>query len=166
MLKLSVLVLLLFLTACSRMSGSTLTSCAVEDGGLVRSGVGESIIEIEGFDETIITWTVSTTLTRAEFNAEFLDGNYLSVEEIHDLFARYNPYIITGVIVYIAELNEDYITIRRVYNYGGISNEELSRLWSVEDFAEEVTLSGAIGGLTENGAVCTIVDDLVTEDED
>ena len=164
MKKLSILVLLLFLTACSKMSGSTLTSCAIIEGGLIDSGVGASIVEIEGFDESIITWTVSTTLTRAEFDAEFLDGIYLSDEEIHDLFARYNPHVITGVMVYISELNEDYITIRQVYNYGGISNEELNLLWNVEDFDKDVTLSRAIAGLTESGATCTTIDVLVSED--
>jgi len=146
------------------MSGSTLTSCAVVDGGLLRPGVGESIIEIEGFDELIITWTVSTTLTRAEFDDEFLNGIYLSDEEIHDLFARYNPHTITGVIVYISELTDDTVTIARVYNYGGISNEDLSYLWNVEDFAESITLSAAIEGLVEQGAVCNTIEIVATED--
>jgi len=158
MKKLSVLVLLLFLTACSRMSGPTLTSCVDLAGGLVRPGVGESILEIEGFDETIITWTVSTTMTRAEFNDEFLGDIYLSDEEIHDLFAHYNLHTITGVIIYISELTSDYVTIRRVYNYGGISEDDLNRLWSVEDFNEDVNLSSAIEGLIENGATCTTVE--------
>ena len=158
MKKLFVLLFILFLTACSQMTGSTLTSCAVADGGLVRSGLGESIIEIEGFDELILTWTVSTTMTRADFDTEFLGGIYLSDEEIHDLFARYNPHTISGVIVYVSELTEASVTVTRVYNYGGISNEDLSRLWGVDDFADEVTLSGAIEGLVESGAVCNTIE--------
>ena len=164
MKKLSVLIILFFLTACSGMTGPTVTNCVGVEESLVQSGVGQTVIEIQGYNEDIITWTVSTTLTRAEFDVEFLNGIYLSDEEIHDLFANYNPHTIPGVFVYVSELNADYLTITRVYNYGGMNNEDLSRLWGVDDFSDSVTLSTAIESLEERGATCIIFE--VEPDED
>ena len=155
MKRVGLLVILLFLTGCNQMTGSTETICVEVQDSLVETGTGVTILEIQGYDETILTWTVNTTLTRTEFDDVFSQGIYLSDEEIHDLFARYNPHTTTGIVVYVSDLTEDNITIRRVYHYEGMSNEDLSLLWSVDDFSSDVNLSSAIDGLTGLGATCT-----------
>lgn len=166
MKKLGFLTIILFLTACNRMTGSTITTCFAIDAGLVGDGVGQTMLEIIGRDEEIIIWTVNTTLTRAEFDVEFLDGIYLSDEEIHDLFARYNANVITGAMVLITELTSEIVTITKIYNYENINNEQLSLLWGVDDFSDAVTLSSAIEGLMEQGANCaTVTANLADDDE-
>lgn len=162
-MKLGILVILLFLTGCSRMTGPTLTSCEGIQAGLVSYGVGETVIIIEGYDEEILTWTVSTTLTRVEFDAEFLHGIYLSDEEIYDLFVRYNPLTITGVVVSV-ETSENHITIHHIYHYHGISDEDLNQLWGVDDFTNDITLSSAIEGLEEQGAVCNPIETIANDE--
>ena len=165
MKKLSILVVLLFLAGCSdNMTGVTQTTCVDLEMSLVRPGVGETVITIDGDGEDIMFWRVATTLTRAEFDTEFLQGLYLSDDEIHDLFTQYSPSTMQGVIVYVSELNDDYITITQVFDYAGMSLEDLNNLWNVDDFESDVTLSAAIEGLEENGAYCTIIEIEDTED--
>lgn len=152
-----------FLVACDRMSGKSYINCSNINPGLAGDGVGESVITIQGYDETIVLWTLETTLTRDEFEQAFLDGIYLSDAEIYELFAIYNQSEAPGITFHVVDLNHQFIVIAKVYDYEVMVATDLNRIWSVEDFEDSVTLSSAIAGLEYQGADCEIVP--VTEDE-
>ena len=155
MKKLWILLFLLFLTACSLgMSGGSYTRCAEVTSGLAGVDVGQTVIMIQGYDEDILLWTVSTTLTRDEFDEEFLQGMYLSDDEIHELFEAYTQSEVEGITFYISDLSNDFVVITQVYDYSIISTADLNRIWGVGNFEETVTLSAAIAGLEDTGAVC------------
>lgn len=154
MKKLCALLFLLFLAACSGMDGESHTTCTNITVGLAGANVGETIVTVQGYDEDILLWTVNTTLTRTEFDQEFLHGMYLSDDEIHELFAIYNQSEVEGITFHIADLNNNYVAIEKVYNYSVISTTDLNRIWGVDDFEDTVTLSSAIAGLEGQGAVC------------
>jgi len=163
MKKLYALLFLLFLVACDRMSGESYTRCTNINRGLAGDDVGQTVIMIQGYDEDISLWTVNTTLTRSEFDQEFLHGRYLSDAEIHELFEMYNQSEIEGITFHIADLNNHSVVIAKVYDYSIISVADLSRIWNVDDFEDTVTLSSAIAGLEYQGAECATVP--VEEDE-
>jgi len=154
---------LFFLVACDRMSGDSYISCSNINPGLAGSGVGASVVTIKGYDEEIILWRLETTLTRAEFDQAFLDGMYLSDAEIHELFAIYNQSEVVGITFQVAELNHQSVVIAKIYDYEVMAATDLNRIWSVEDFEDSVTLSSAIAGLEDQGAVCEVM--AVAEDE-
>jgi len=147
------------------MSGESLTNCTDIAASLVAGNIGETIIEVHGYEEEILLWTVSTTLTRDEFDEAFLHGTYLSDDEIHELFEYYSQREMEGVTFYIAELTSEHVVIAKVYDYSAIDVDELSRIWGVDNFENTVTLSSAIASLEDQDAVCeTIV--IEREDDD
>ena len=156
MKKFYVLLLLLFLVACDGMSGKSYITCVEVTEGLVGSGIGQTIITIQGNDEDILVWTVNTAVTRAEFEQEFLQEAYLSDDEIHELFERYSQSVVEGVTSHIDELTNDHVVITMIYDYSMISHNDLNFIWDVDDFENVVTLSSAISGLENQGAVCEI----------
>ena len=166
MKKLCSLLFLLFLVACGlRISGGSYTRCTEITGGLAGVDIGQTVITVQGYDEDILLWTVTTTLTREEFDQEFLHGIYLSDDEIHELFEAYTESEDEGITFYINALNNDYVIISMVYDYAVIA--DLDRIWNVDDFESTVTLSSAIAGLEDHGAICeTTEQEAETEEED
>ncbi|MCL1990082.1 MAG: hypothetical protein FWG67_04245 [Defluviitaleaceae bacterium] len=149
MKKLGMLFMSLFLVACSRIEGESIVSC-VDDA--------TTVMRIEGYDDEILRWTVSTTSSRDEFEQEVLQGVPLSQMEIIHLFARYNQRNSDGILFQIAELNNAYIVMEVVYDYTLIPIETLNSMWHVEDFENDVTLSAAIAGLEEQGLICQVAE--------
>jgi len=148
--------LLLFLVACSRMSGESYISCTEITEGLAGNNIGQTVITVQGYDEEILIWTVNTTMTRTEFEQEFFQDIYLSDEEIHELFEIYNQEEIYGITSYISELTNNHVVITMIYDYSIISDVDLNHIWGVDDFEGTVTLSTAIAGLEDQGAFCEI----------
>jgi len=158
MKKLYALLFLLFLVACDGMSGESHITCNNVAGSLAGPHVGETVVRVQGYDEDILSWRIETTLTRAEFDHEFLHGMYLSNDEIHELFEMYNRSEVAGITFYISELSNNYVVIAKIYDYSAISIPDLNRIWGIDDFEDAVTLSSAIAGLEDQGAVCRMDD--------
>jgi len=168
MKKLRSLLFLLILVACGNSrSGGSYTTCDNVLVGLVADDVGETVITVEGYDDEVLLWTISTTLTRAEFNEAFLQGTYLSNDEIHELFEYYSEREMEGISLYIAELTNEHVVIAKSYDYIVIDNDELSRIWGVDNFENTVTLSAAIASLEDQDAMCeTVAIEDENEEED
>jgi len=138
------------------MSGESSARCTNISDGLAGDGIGKTVVTVQGYDEAILFWTVETTLTRAEFDERELQDQFLSDDEIHELFELYNQGEAYGITFHIAELNNASVVIAKVYDYSVISVAELNRIWGVDDFEDSVTLSSAITGLEDRGAVCEV----------
>lgn len=157
---------LLFLVACDRMTGESYTRCVEVAEGLVGSDIGTTMITVQGYDEEILLWTVHTTLTREAFEQEFQQGLYLSDDEIHELFEGYSQQEVEGITFYVTDLTHDDVVIAKVYDYSVISTTYLNRIWDVDNFEDAVTVSSAISGLEDQGAICEIVEiEAETEEE-
>ena len=165
MKKLCALLLLLFLVACGSRSGQSYIRCTHVPVGLVAGNVGETVITVQGYDEEILLWAISTTLTRDEFDEAFLQGTYLSDDEIHELFEYYATREMEGVTLYVAELTNEYVTIAKVYDYEIIDVDVLSRIWNVDNFENTVTLSSAIASLEDQNAEC-VTETIEIDEED
>ena len=141
----------LLLAACSsRMTGATTTVCE-NVSSTVTDIAQTTVITIEGMDEGILTWTERMTFDRLTylmtyFSGMDLDGNEL--EEAYDLIAQ------TGMRWHFVSLDDDTLVLDFVYNYEELSTRELNFIWDTSDFEREVTLTGAILGLEDQGAVC------------
>jgi len=147
MKKWSVLVALLFLVACNGMEGETITRCESE----------AVTTTIEGYNDTIVRWVVHTIRDRADLDRDFSPNDYLSENDYIELFTTYSDRGINGIMVSIVEFNDDYVIIEVAYDYTAISNDELSRLWGVDDFADSITLATAIAGFEESGVECVTI---------
>lgn len=152
--KLFSIIAVLILAACSsRMSGETTTICT---DASVMVTEGDTVIVIEGYDEEIRTWTVQTTLTREQFKGHVLEGNELTHDEITDMFDYLNTLEADGREFRLVSLSDSEAIMAYVYDYMIIPSEELNIIWNVDDFESEVTLSVAIRGLEDQGAVCNV----------
>ena len=160
----AILVLLFLLTACNRISGDSHVICTDVAQGLFGIETGATTIEIYGENEDILTWKVSTELPRSWFDEVFLNGIFLSDSEIRELFQEYNKSEMEGIVVYLTEINADHVIISMIYDYGVISVDDLNIIWDVENFEENVTLSFAIAGLEEGGAMCEIRERIIVEE--
>lgn len=165
------LLFLLFLVACSSMSGESYTECINVSASLVAGNAGETVVMVRGSDEEILLWTINTTLSRDEFDEAFLQGTYLSNDEIHELFEYYSDREMEGITLHIEEMTREYVTITRTYDYTVVDVSELSRIWGVDNFENTVSLSSAIASLEDQGAQCVtetveVEDDEADEDED
>ena len=158
MKKLCALLLLLFLAACDSRSGGSYTRCVNVSAGLVAGDAKETVVTVEGYDEDILLWAVFTTLTRDEFDEAFLQGMYLSDNEIHELFEGYSEQEMEGITIHIYELTSEYVTIAKVYDYTIFDAYELNRIWGVDNFENTVTLSSAIASLEDQNAVCETIE--------
>ena len=166
MKKLGAMLFLLFLVACGGMSGESYTRCVGVADGLAGIDVGTTVVTVQGYDEEILLWTVHTTLTREELDQEFLQGRYLSDDEIHEWFEMYSQDEVEGVTFYVVELTHEHIVIARVDDYSVISASNLNRIWDVENFEDAITLSAAISGLEDRDATCELVEiEVETEEE-
>jgi len=152
MKKLSVILLLLFLIACTnQVNGERQTNCTLP--AEVLNDTNETMISIESDADDILVWTTYTTLTRAEFDYKFLQDIQLSDAEIYELFT-YNQSDSEGIAFQLARLNEDYVIVAIVYDYLVIASERLNEMWNVDDFEYLVTLSSVLARLEDIGAVC------------
>ena len=158
MKKLCSLFFLLILGACGSMGGDTYTRCAYVPAGLVADDVGDTVITVKGYDEDILLWTVSTTLTRDEFDEAFSQGVYLSDDEIHELFEYYAQREMEGITFHVDELTNEHIPITKIYDYEVIDDDELNRIWGVDNFENTVTLSSAIASLEDQEAECVLIE--------
>ena len=136
------------------MSGESYTECINVSDSLVANGAGETFITVRGSDEEILLWMINTTLSRDEFEEAFLQGTYLSNDEIHELFEYYSEREAEGVSIHIEEMTREYVSIARTYDYSVVDVNELSRIWGVDNFENTVTLSAAIASLEDQGAEC------------
>ena len=148
MKKLSLLFALLFLVACNgeEASDETITTCRD----------GERVVIIEGFEEEIVRFTVSITLTRSEFNADFLQGAEVNDEDIRMLFSDVNQ-LDEGITFRLARLTGEYAVIEMTYDYGMIPSDELAQMWGVPNFEDAITLSAVIASLENGSMQCEIV---------
>jgi len=149
-------VLVLLLAACSsRISGETTTVC--ENTGVSPWGIGETTVTIEGMDEDILIWRVEVIFDREEYNNQFWGGMEPTDADITQWFdspESQNLEGINGVNWYLVSLDDDTLVTEIVYYYEEMSEGDLNNAWDVDSFEREVTLSGAIGGLEDEGATC------------
>lgn len=148
------LLFLLSLVACNSMSGESFTECINVADSLVADASGETVVTVRGSDEDILLWTINTTLSRDEFEEAFLQGTYLSNDEIHELFEYYSDREIEGITLHIVEMTREFVTLARTYDYSVVDTDELSRIWGVDNFENTVILSLAIASLEDQGAQC------------
>ena len=148
----TVVLFLAALSACSaRMSGETTTVC--QDAPATVMTIASNIeVTIEGMDEDIVTWTERITVTPSEYSYYFWGFN-LEDEEIHEAFEMFAEPI-GGLSWNLVSLDGDTLVFEVTYHYEDISINELNEIWDTDDFESEVTLSGAIIGLEDQGATC------------
>ena len=155
LLMLGMLGIVLFLGACSsRMSGETTTVCTSAPSTQVsRQEIVETVVTIEGMDEEILMWTERMVFDRDDYLQYFFQMD-LTDEEIRDIFDTLEHVMGDGLSWHIISLSEDTIELEFVYNYEEMSISDLNYVWGTDNFEREVTLTGAIAGLEEEGAVC------------
>ncbi|MCL1990083.1 MAG: hypothetical protein FWG67_04250 [Defluviitaleaceae bacterium] len=158
MKKLCMLLVLLFLIACQTVEVERVDTFIVGASTIRCIGDAHEMITIEGYDERILSWTVSMTSSRAEFDQAFLQDVAVSDEEIMQLFSPEDQPDIAGVNFEIAVLNADYVVIELIYDYTVIPVEELNRMWDVEDFENTVTLSSVVSNLAADEMACQLVE--------
>ena len=146
--------LLLFLHGCfsSQMVGESVTICTGAPSTI--GNVGETTVIIEGYDESIIRWTERTIFDRDEYESYFWGGYFPTDEDIRNWFEGPMNTAPDGIKWSINAITTDYIEAELIYDYTMISLETLNEIWQTENFAEEVTISSAVAGLVEDGAVC------------
>jgi len=148
------------------MSGDSHIRCTSIAESLVAGDVGNTVITMQGYNEDILLWTVSTTVTRDEFSEVFSKDIYLSDDEIYEILENYTQNEIEGITFHIAEITGSHIVIRQDFDYSVIDIDELNRLWDVNNFESAVSLSSAIAELENRGAECAVVEIEDENDED